>query len=61
MSVRNKFYEIQEQWNNLHWHTLNYFRKKADAEEWVSMYESRDHKHPIKVLEREFSSLKEYK
>ena len=50
-----KFYEVQEQWNNLHWHTLAYFKKKADAEKFV---EARGSHYSIRVVEREFSKIK---
>ena len=30
--MRNKFYKVQEQLNNLHWIHRAYFRKKEDAE-----------------------------
>lgn len=61
MSVRNKFYEVQEQWNNLHWNSLRYFRKEADAKEYVSVYESRGHRYPARVVEHEFSNIKDFK
>ena len=61
MSVRNKFYEVQERWNNLHWHSLRFFRKQADAEEYLSIYESRDHRYPTKIVEHEFSNIKDFK
>ena len=48
-----KFYEVQEQWNNLHWNTLAYFKKKVDSEKYVK--KKKDHLYPIRVVEREFS------
>ena len=50
-----KFYEVQEQWNNLHWNTLAYFKKEPDAEKYV---EERSSHYPIKIIEREFSKIK---
>ena len=61
MATRNKFYEIQEQWNNLHWNTLGYFRKEPDAKEYISMYESRSQSYPARIVEHEFTNLKDLK
>lgn len=55
------FYEVQEQWNNLHWHTVAYFKKESDAKKLVSMYESRNLTKPVRTLERKFTSSKELK
>lgn len=52
-----KFYEVQEQWNNLHWNTLAYFKKEADAEKYVEVKDSR---YPIRIEEREFSKIKDF-
>jgi len=56
-----KFYEVQEQWNNLHWHTIAFLKKESDAEKLVSVYESRDSSYLIKITERGFTSTKELK
>ena len=61
MSIRNKFYEVQQQWNNLHWNTLEYFRKEADAKEYVSMYESRNQDYSARIVEHEFKNIKSLK
>jgi len=53
-----KFYEVQEQWNNLHWNTLAYFKKEADAEKYLEGWRSN---YPNRVVEREFSKLKRSK
>ena len=55
------FYEVQEQWNNLHWHTAAFFKKEADAEKLVSMYESRGSSYPVRIVENKFTSVKELK
>ncbi len=54
------FYEVQEQWNNLHWHTVAYFKKESDAEKLVSMYECRNTK-PVRILGHKFTTAKELK
>ena len=59
MSARNKFYEVQEQWNNLHWNTMAYFRKREDAETYLAAYLSRRHKYPARVVEKEFTNIKD--
>ena len=59
MAARDKFYEIQQQWNNLHWNTLAYFRKEADAKEYVSMYESRNQNYSARIVEKEFTNIKD--
>ena len=53
-----KFYEVQEQWNNLHWNTLVYLKKEVDAEKYV---EERDSRYPVRIVEREFSKAKRSK
>ncbi len=55
------FYEVQEQWNNLHWHTVAFFKKEADAEKLVSMYESRNMTKPVRILGHKFTTAKELK
>ena len=55
------FYEVQEQWNNLHWHTVAFFKKESDAEKLVSMYESRGSSYPARIVENKFTSAKELK
>ena len=52
-----KFYEIQEQWNNLHWNTLAYFKKKTDAEKYIEIKRA---SYPIRIMEREFSKIKDF-
>ena len=56
-----KFYEVQEQWNNLQWHTLAYFKRKQDAEKYVELFhkEKRVSAYPSKIEERIFSKLSE--
>jgi len=56
-----KFYEVQEQWNNLHWHTIAFLKKESDAEKLVSTYESKSSSYPVKITERKFTSAKELK
>ena len=56
-----KFYEVQEQWNNLHWHSVGFFKKESDAKKLVSVYESRSSSYPAKIMEHEFTSAKELK
>ena len=57
MAARNKFYKVQCQWNNFHWHTLKFFRKKPDAEEWRSRYESEHTSYPTRIVELEFGTV----
>lgn len=57
MSKRNKFYKVECQWKNLHWHTLKFFRKEPDAKEWASKYESDVPFYPVRVEELEFGSV----
>ena len=59
MAARNKFYEVQELWNNLHWNTMAYFRKKEDAETFLATYKSRSHQYPARVVEKEFTNIKD--
>jgi len=55
------FYEVKEQWNNLHWNTVAFFKKESDAEKLTSMYESRGSSYPTKIVEHKFTTAKELK
>ena len=52
------FYEVQEQWNNLHWNTLAYLKKKVDAEKYADIRKLHS-RYPIRIVEREFSKIKD--
>ena len=54
-----KFYEVQEQLNNLHWRNIAYFRKKTDAQAYCKLHNTRVVTYPVRIQEREFSSLKD--
>ena len=56
-----KFYEVRQQLNNLRWRSLAYLRKKDDAEKYETLYNTRVVVYPTKVVEHEFSSLKDFK
>lgn len=55
-----KFYEVQEQLNNLYWRNIAYFRKKADAEAYCKLHNTRVVTYPVRVQEREFSNIKDF-
>jgi hypothetical protein len=55
-----KFYEVQEQLNNLHWRNIAYFRKEADAQAYCDLHNTRVVTYPVRIQEREFSSIKEF-
>lgn len=55
-----KFYEVQEQWNNLHWNTVAFFRKKADAEKCLEICNSRRVSWPVRTVEKKFSKIKDF-
>jgi len=55
-----KFYKVQEQWNNLHWNTIAFFRKEADAERCVEIYNSKSSPCPVRIVEEKFSKIKDF-
>ena len=55
-----KFYEVQEQLNNLHWRNIAYFRKKADAEDYCKLHNTRVVTYPVRVQERKFTNIKDF-
>ena len=55
-----KFYEVKQQLNNRQWQSLAFLRKKDDAEKYETLYNTRTVVHPTKVVEHEFSSLKDF-
>ena len=55
-----KFYEVQEQLTNLHWRNIAYFRKKADAEAYCELHNTRVVTYPVRLQEREFSNIKDF-
>ncbi len=58
--MRNKFYKVQEQLNNLHWKHVAYFRKKEDADKYVELHNTRTVVYPVRVIECTFNSIKDY-
>ena len=56
-----KFYEVQEQWNNLHWHTVAYFKRRQDAQHCIELYEEKSTHYPIRIEERNLSKISENK
>ncbi len=59
--MKNKFYRVEEQFNNLHWMHRAYFRKKEDAEKYIELNNTRVSAYPIRIVECEFSNLKNIK
>jgi hypothetical protein len=55
-----KFYEVKQQLNNLQWLSLGYFKKKADAEKYRTLYNTKVVVKPTKIEEHEFKSLKDF-
>ena len=55
-----KFYEVQEQLNNLHWRHIAYFKKKEDAEKYAQLHTTRVVVYPCSIKECEFSKIKDY-
>ena len=56
-----KFYEVQQQLNNLHWINLAYFRKEEDALEYIQFYNTKVVVYPVRIQERNFSKLSDFK
>jgi hypothetical protein len=55
-----KFYEVKQQMNNLHWHTLGYLRNKEDAKKYQTLYNTKIVVYPTKIVEQEFTELKDF-
>jgi len=55
-----KFYEVQEQLNNLHWRNIAYFSKKSDADAYCKLHNTRVVTYPVRVQERQFSNIKDF-
>ena len=58
--VNMKFYEVQEQLNNLYWRNLAYFKKKEDAEAYCNLHNTRVVTYPVRVQERKFTNIKDF-
>lgn len=54
-----KFYEAKQQLNNLHWQSLGFFKKRKEAEKYLSLFNTKITVRPTKVIEHEFMSTKE--
>ena len=52
-----KFYEVQQQLNNLRWITLAYFKKEEDACEYAKLYNTKVVVYPTRIEERKFTKL----
>ncbi len=55
-----KFYEVQEQLNNLHWRNIAYFKKKEDAETYCDLHNTRVVTYPVRIKERKFANIKDF-
>ena len=55
-----KFYEVQEQLNNLYWRNVAYFKKKEDAEAYCDLHNTRVVTYPVRVQERKFANIKDF-
>ncbi len=55
-----KFYELKQQLNNLHWASLGFFKKRADAEKAQSMYNTNVVVYPTKIEEHKFMTSKDF-
>tara|TARA_R100000808_G_C2153235_1_gene163299 strand:- start:4934 stop:5125 length:192 start_codon:yes stop_codon:yes gene_type:complete len=56
----DKFYEVRQQLNNLHWSTLGFFKKKSDAEKYVTLYNTKVVVKPTQIVERNFTDIKDH-
>jgi len=55
-----KFYEVK-QMTGYHWSSLAFFRKKNDAEKYMTLYNTKVEIKPVKIFEHEFTRLKDFK
>ena len=55
-----KFYEVQEQLNNLYWRNVAYFKKKEDAKAYCSLHNTRVVTYPVRIKERWFANIKDF-
>ena len=55
-----KFYEVQEQLNNLYWRNVAFFKKKQDAETYCDLHNTRVVTYPVRVRERKFTNIKDF-
>ena len=58
--MRNKFYKVEEQLNNLHWKHIAYFKKEEDANKYVELHNTRVTVYPVRIVKCEFSDIKNY-
>ena len=56
-----KFYQVKQQMNNLHWHSLGYFKKEEDANNYCKLFNTKVVVYPTKVVEHEFLNMKDFK
>ena len=52
------FYEIKQQWNNLQWTTIVFFKRKQDAEKYLIVLQENGI-GKFEIFERKFSKLSE--
>ena len=55
-----KFYEVQEQLNNLNWRTVAFFKKESDAKSYCQLHNTKVVTCPVRVRERIFSKIKDF-
>ena len=55
-----KFYEVQEQLNNLTWRNIAYFRKKTEAEAYCELHNTKVLVYPVRIKKREFSNIEDF-
>jgi hypothetical protein len=55
-----KIYEVKQQMNNLHWHTLAFLSSRKDAEKYQLLYNTKVVVYPTKIVEHELLRLKDF-
>ena len=59
--TKNKFYKVEEQLNNLHWKHIAYFKTLATSEKYTELHKKKTSAYPVRIVECEFSSVKDIK
>ena len=54
-----KFYELEQRMNNMHWHSLGFFKKREDAELAETQYNTGVVVYPTRIVEHRFMTRKD--
>ena len=58
--MKNKFYKVEEQLSNRQWACIAYFKKRKDANIYMTLHNTRILVKPVRVTECKFTDINDH-